>query len=112
VKRYGSLTPQIGRHVIIADLLAVHPGDPRKCLCRGTGQVSMVQGGEGVFLKECGKALAAFRQECGWRTVDTPQGPHWKIGLSPEEFGLFLIFQGEMRDFLFREQLRRTVGLA
>ena len=44
MRRYGSLTPPLGRHVTIGDLVAVHPGDPEKCLCRGAGEVTLVIG--------------------------------------------------------------------
>jgi hypothetical protein len=111
VRRYGSLEAPLGRHVLIRDILAVHPGDPLKCLCRGTGEVTLIIGNDRKT-KECDKAIKAFRKLLSARVVDTPKGPRWRLGMTPEEWGFVQIFQAEMGEFAFRERLRRTVGLA
>lgn len=75
---------KFARAVTFRDILAVHPGKPEKCLCRGTGRVTAWVGSVAVE-RECGRALEAFRKKCASRVVDTAIGPHWKIGETPEE---------------------------
>jgi hypothetical protein len=94
---------KLGRAVTFADLLAVHPGRPQRCLCRGTGRVHLVVNGQKAE-RECGAAMAAFREKCGARCIDTDKGPHWKLGQSPEEWSRFLIFMADAREFDWRQR--------
>jgi hypothetical protein len=106
---YGKAHPDLGRHVLVADMAAVHPGDPNKCLCRGAAEVVVLVKGEKTR-KLCDRALTAFRKQCAFRVIDTPQGPRWLPGAAPEEWGFALIFAAEMREFAWREEFRRRLG--
>ena len=101
---------EMGRLVTIADLVAVHPGKPEKCLCRGSGEVR-VFGGIAALNKPCERAVSAFRARCADRVVDTPRGPRWKPGMSPDEWGFTLMFLADVREFAWREQLRRRLAV-
>lgn len=94
---------RLGRAVTFADLLDVHPGKIGKCICRGTGRVPLWIDGQRAE-RECGAALAAFREKCGERCIDTDKGPHWKPGQSPEEWSRFLIFMADVREFDWRQR--------
>jgi hypothetical protein len=104
--KYGKDHPDLGRRVKVADMLAVHPGDANRCLCRGTAEVNLLVKGEKV-LKICDRALTAFRKRCAFRVLDTPSGPHWLPGCSPEEWDLARIFYGSVREYQWQERLRR-----
>ncbi len=109
----GGNLVELGRAVTLADVVALHPGRPERCLCRGSGQI-VVHGKVGAQTTICGVTLAAFNRECGPRVVTLDRGEaFWIRGGSPEEWGLAQIFAAEMRDFEWREEFRqrlRTVG--
>lgn len=100
---------ELGRTVIIADVLAVHPGRPERCLCRGTAEIPFVgKPGQNI----CAVALTAFKEQCGFRVHDTPSGPHWKRGMSPEEWGLAQIYFASVRAFDWRQDFGRRFPLS
>lgn len=71
-----------GRRVTIADLLRVHPGNPARCLCGGSGEVPFVVADK-THLRPCGRALAAFRAKHALDVVDTIEGARWLAGREP-----------------------------
>lgn len=100
---------ELGRQVIIADLVAVHPGQPDRCLCKGSGEVTYIfQGKTGT--KMCGVAEQAFAKVNADRFVNMPAGPFWRRGMAPEDWPFVLMFQADRREFRWRSEFRQRVG--
>src|SRR4051812_43564920 len=60
--------PVVGRAVVLADMLAFHPGRAGKCLCRGAGVIATYRGGaRGVQF--CARMVGGFRERAGYRCV-------------------------------------------
>ena len=74
--------PTPGRRVTIADLVRVHPGKPRRCLCVGTGEVTFFVADQST-LRPCGRAMAAFREKHALDVMDTHGGARWLAGHEP-----------------------------
>jgi hypothetical protein len=75
---------QRGRAVTVTDMIAFHPGKPKRCLCRGEGIITSWRGKErGVQF--CAAMLGAFRAKAGFRVVQTKRGPRWVAGFEPEK---------------------------
>lgn len=103
---------ELGRAVIVGDIAAVHPGDPSKCICKGTAEIPYVDRQRDPGTQICARAMDAFRVKTAGRVIDTPGGPRWRRGMSPEEWGFYEIFQLEVQAFEWRQEFcgRRASG--
>lgn len=98
---------ELGRRVMVEDLLPTHPGRPDRCLCRGACRVTVHKGGKPVTLP-CNAALTAFNAQCGNRvSTDALGDARWIRGGSPEEWPFAQMFDASMRDFEWRAQMRK-----
>jgi hypothetical protein len=97
-----------GRRVTIGDVAKFHVRRD-KCPCRGNVEMTMfriVEGQRVPSLHICALAMEDIGNACGWRTINTPDGPRWLAGVSPEEFGLWIIFQADRRAWNQDQRMR------
>lgn len=84
-----------GRRVTIGDVAKFHR-KRRNCKhCHGDVEMTIWVKGVAT-LHICQRAMDDFSRICGGRSVNTPDGPRWLLGVEPENFALWTIFHASV----------------
>lgn len=100
-----------GRRVTIGDVARFHERRD-KCKCHGNVELTawtIVDGQRVPTMQICPKAMEDIARLCGWRVVNTPQGPRWYLGVEPENFGLWSVFYNSVRSWVLDQQMRKAL---